>query len=229
VTCQECGAPVLRGSKHGAFCMKPDCRKAFYRARMRAYYKEHPGLRKKWSNRVSEVAKRRRYAKRRQATVDARLTRNAHLLPVHVGPAAPRGRIVLAVRALLARRARGRRPRNWWAGFVAGRCAWCREHFVARAADLSLPAMYCSKRCLKDVERARYGRFTVPTPLRLAIYERDAFTCQLCFTPVDIALGVEHPQGPTLDHIEFRSRGGADDPGNLRLAHRLCNSIRQPA
>jgi 5-methylcytosine-specific restriction endonuclease McrA len=30
-------------------------------------------------------------------------------------------------------------------------------------------------------------------------------------------------QRPTFDHIRPRSKGGADDPANLQLAHAVCN------
>ncbi|AYR00966.1 HNH endonuclease [Arthrobacter phage Hestia] len=31
---------------------------------------------------------------------------------------------------------------------------------------------------------------------------------------------------PSLDHVIPRSKGGGDDEGNLRTAHRWCNAVR---
>jgi len=61
---------------------------------------------------------------------------------------------------------------------------------------------------------------------RLAIYERDGWTCGICLEPVDPAVPPNTTWGATLDHIVPRSKGGNDQPENLRLAHRWCNSVR---
>ena len=61
---------------------------------------------------------------------------------------------------------------------------------------------------------------------RMAIYERDARTCGICCEPVDSTVPANSRWGATLDHIVPRSSGGSDDPANLRLAHRHCNSKR---
>jgi len=68
----------------------------------------------------------------------------------------------------------------------------------------------------------------VPPKVRRAIYERDGWMCQLCDDPVDPDLGQSDLWGPTLDHIVCQSWGEEPDhsPGNLRLAHRWCNSVR---
>lgn len=63
-------------------------------------------------------------------------------------------------------------------------------------------------------------------PRRLAIYERDGWTCGFCLLPVDATLKGDDPFGPTLDHILPRSLGGSDDESNLRLCHRYCNTVR---
>lgn len=68
----------------------------------------------------------------------------------------------------------------------------------------------------------------VPATVRAAIYERDRWTCQLCFEPVDPDLGPSDAWAATLDHIVCQSWGEEPDhsPANLRLAHRWCNSVR---
>lgn len=71
-------------------------------------------------------------------------------------------------------------------------------------------------------------QFKVPPDLRLAIYERDGWTCQLCGDPVDPDLPSTDRWSATLDHIECQSWVLVPDhsPRNLRLAHRVCNARR---
>lgn len=136
---------------------------------------------------------------------------------VHVGPAGC---------GLPARRPpRADVPQGKLRVFVSGPCSWCREPFTI--ID-QLAARYCSKRCLKAAERERSGRFEVPDNVRLSVYERDSWVCQLCFEAVDGGLPVTDIWSATLDHIVCQSWTDAPDhsPSNLRLAHRWCNSKR---
>lgn len=110
---------------------------------------------------------------------------------------------------------------------VAGQCAYCPTYFVGTSG-----AKYCSERCTTNASwKRRYdrrGEFKVTDKLRLAIYERDNFTCQLCNEPVDTTLHYQDTMSATLDHIIPQSHMLIPDHSekNLRLAHRLCNSIR---
>ena len=62
--------------------------------------------------------------------------------------------------------------------------------------------------------------------VREAVYERDEWTCQLCFEPVKPDSDPQSDWYPSLDHIIPQSKGGDHTMENLRLAHRWCNSIR---
>lgn len=64
--------------------------------------------------------------------------------------------------------------------------------------------------------------------VRLAIYDRDGWVCQLCDLPVDRDLHFSHRMAATLDHIECQSWALIPDhsESNLRLAHRSCNAAR---
>ena len=64
--------------------------------------------------------------------------------------------------------------------------------------------------------------------VRLEIYERDGWTCQICLTAVDPTLDPNDRMSATLDHITPRALTlfPDDSPENLRLAHRACNSAR---
>ena len=59
--------------------------------------------------------------------------------------------------------------------------------------------------------------------VRLAIYERDNWRCQLCRKKVDPSLPGGLPLAHSLDHIIPRSLGGSNEPSNLQLAHHECN------
>lgn len=113
---------------------------------------------------------------------------------------------------------------KWWGVIVNGPCAWCGEAFTA----LSGAAKYCSQACSRKAGLARRGDFMPEPRFRYAIYRRDAWTCQLCFEPVERDLRGDdyNPWSPSLDHIIPRSHGGADSWENLRLAHAWCNSVR---
>jgi 5-methylcytosine-specific restriction endonuclease McrA len=62
--------------------------------------------------------------------------------------------------------------------------------------------------------------------LRLAVHERDGWTCWLCQLPLDREVPRDHPAYPSVDHLVPRSMGGPYEEGNLRSAHRACNTIR---
>jgi hypothetical protein len=55
---------------------------------------------------------------------------------------------------------------------------------------------------------------------------RDGWVCWLCDGPIDPALPSTLAGGATVDHVVPRSRGGSNEPANLRLAHRRCNGTR---
>lgn len=63
--------------------------------------------------------------------------------------------------------------------------------------------------------------------VRVEIYERDGWVCHLCDDPVDCVADFNDDFAPSLDHLKPRSKGGSDDPKNLKTAHRLCNSRRR--
>lgn len=62
------------------------------------------------------------------------------------------------------------------------------------------------------------------TPRTLA--DRDGPVCWLCGNEVDPAAPRGSGWAGSVDHVVPRARGGGSEPGNLRLAHRTCNSRR---
>lgn len=117
-------------------------------------------------------------------------------------------------------------------GFVGIACRWCGTAFVHDLRVTGIVPTWCSKRCQRkgaDAKRdALRGRFNISRRDRLAIYERDAWACQLCHEPVDPTLHWSDNMAASLDHIECQSWALIPNhsTSNLRTAHRLCNSIR---
>jgi hypothetical protein len=64
----------------------------------------------------------------------------------------------------------------------------------------------------------------VTTARRLA--QRDGPRCWLCGNDVDLSAPAGSPASASVDHVVPRARGGGSEPGNLRLAHRVCNGRR---
>ena len=62
------------------------------------------------------------------------------------------------------------------------------------------------------------------TPRALA--DRDGAVCWLCGNDVDPTAPRGSGWAGSVDHVVPRARGGGSEPGNLRLAHRSCNSRR---
>lgn len=160
------------------------------------------------------------------ARADAAREAARALLPrglVHVGP------VVRLPRSTVAPVTVVRRTENW-AGFIYGPCAWCGVAFMAATATFK--DKYCSKRCgvrsSTVANRRKRGQFWITDRKRLAIYERDGWTCQLCFSPIDRDAHYQEDWAPSLDHIEPQSAALIPDHSakNLRAAHRWCNAVR---
>lgn len=106
-------------------------------------------------------------------------------------------------------------------------CDWCDapvRSWSGRARDgLTLCTLHRRRKRWAETERDWISR-----PAREAIYERDRWVCGICSQPVDPSLSSLDDMAASLDHIVPRSHTLFPDhsAGNLRLAHRLCNSLR---
>lgn len=108
--------------------------------------------------------------------------------------------------------------------FICGGCRWCGTSVVG-------VGFYCSDNCKKSAafkRRSSGASFQISPRARKEIYERDSWTCQLCWHPVDSELHYRDNWAASLDHIIPQSQQLIPDhsPSNLRLAHRMCNSMR---
>lgn len=107
---------------------------------------------------------------------------------------------------------------------VAASCEQCGISFLGVS---SKPNRFCSMECAIDARpKSDAPRFKIARSVRLSIYMAAKWSCELCGCPTRPDEDYNHPRYPTLDHIQPRSLGGSDDPENLRLACRQCNTLR---
>ena len=97
---------------------------------------------------------------------------------------------------------------------------WCQNGAIARGL---CRWHYAAKR------RKRQVTLHISRSLRLSIYERDGWVCQLCGHPIDRDAAPRTRWSASLDHIEPQSAALVPDnrPTNLRTAHFGCNSSRR--
>lgn len=123
-----------------------------------------------------------------------------------------------------------------YTGYVRGcRCETCRagkaarmqEWHAAYRAENGESQAAASRRLFR--EKNGYwpqgsNKDWISPKIRADLYERDAWSCYLCGSDVDRDGDPNGDLAPSLDHVIPRSRGGSDDPSNLKTAHRACNS-----
>ena len=104
-------------------------------------------------------------------------------------------------------------------------CPVCNKVFVGKAK-------YCSARCKENNKWKLKDGYRHSFPLE-EVYERDNGVCYLCGGLCDwndweerdgvIVYGNLYP---SRDHVVPKSHGGQNSWENIRLAHRICNSIK---
>lgn len=116
-------------------------------------------------------------------------------------------------------------------GVYFGECPDCRKLLTYRFAGAvgSKPCKDCrSIRNRKINARKNHARRGLGK-LDISIYEladRDGERCNICRRKINLTLSGADPMGPTIDHLLPISMGGTNDPLNLALAHRKCNTSR---
>lgn len=58
------------------------------------------------------------------------------------------------------------------------------------------------------------------------LFDRDGGICWLCGKACDIEADPNSNNYPSIDHVVPISLGGKDEWQNIKLAHRICNSLR---
>jgi hypothetical protein len=120
-------------------------------------------------------------------------------------------------------------------GSYERKCAGCAGMFAASDQN----KRFCTQECLWDWRRvglfpkptgeksyrARAERFGVKyeTVIRSRVFERDAWTCGICDTPVDSGLKYPDPMSVSLDHVVPMCAGGTHTYDNVQCSHLYCN------
>jgi hypothetical protein len=97
--------------------------------------------------------------------------------------------------------------KKMWLHVVYGWCRSCREEFTSRWHITFRPRGY-----------ERYAQLRERYPGALERLRSRATACHICNQHFSL------DQPPHLDHVIALSRGGPNDPSNLALAHKVCNS-----
>jgi len=109
-------------------------------------------------------------------------------------------------------------------------CMHCGDTLPQR---MRTDAIFCSQECnygahaLQRKLRARTGEEGKPGYLRAFICNRDRWRCGICRKPVSRERRHPDPLCASLDHVIPVSKGGSNDPWNLRLTHLKCNLERR--
>jgi len=90
---------------------------------------------------------------------------------------------------------------------------YCSLPCQRQAAELRTPGDRSGRGAGRRFPRVRYAA-------RLAIFERDAWRCQICGAPIDPELRFPHPGSATIDH---QDPDGPHEPSNWQSAHLGCN------
>jgi hypothetical protein len=113
------------------------------------------------------------------------------------------------------------------------RCVCCRKAFTRKTEAKRLS--YCSAECSRKVQRHK-GK--VSRRLRIEsgpvhyiplgrLIRRDKGICHICGEAVRRDVDVQHDMAPSRDHVLPLAKGGTHTWGNVRLAHRICNSLKR--
>jgi len=112
--------------------------------------------------------------------------------------------------------------------FVEVPCYYCKEpvwKLASRSGKVSHPT--CKEQRQRDWNRAKNAKRRryryVRSSMFSVISERDEWTCHICGEYVDDSLPSYSRMSPSLDHVIPLSKGGTDDPKNLKLSHFICN------
>ena len=111
-------------------------------------------------------------------------------------------------------------------------CSQCSTFFATPYTTTTCSESCAEQKRLDDRREAKHRRRArqrdayVANVSRRKIYERDHWTCRLCWEPLDRDAKVPHPKAPTIDHVIPLARGGTHEPDNVQAAHFQCNSIK---
>ncbi|SIQ57535.1 HNH endonuclease [Bacillus cereus] len=117
--------------------------------------------------------------------------------------------------------------------YIQKRCKECGKHFNTTRSK----TVYCSKGC-----SLKYNNRRKETTRRKRIIEngnvnweisierllkRDGNACYLCGETVNVNIDTNDDYYPSIEHLIPIAKGGTHTWGNVKVAHRRCNSLKQ--
>jgi len=237
-TCRYCSTPLPNPRR--VQCGAPECKRQYRNERQREFQRKYKAQHGNYYS--------RQYDKPKQYTItcqqcgrEAVVTKQTAQYCSHdcfydarYGEARPRENTREAERrrrhskaaARLERAAAGVRGKGVW---TSGRCSHCGTEFVRHS--FGRPATHCSSGCRRKerltLRRALQYDLDAGRVSRIAIYQRDDWTCHICGDPVDRDAVVPDLAAPVLDHVVPLARGGSHSDDNLKTAHFYCNSVKR--
>lgn len=238
--CPYCSAPLTHPRR--VQCGAPDCKRQYVNERQRGFQARHRAEHGRSYSRRYDKPRTKAYQIvcahcGRDATVTkttAKYCSHACFYDARYGEQRSREYTREAIRlkrrskalGRLEKAAAGTRGHGVW---TAGVCRSCGTTFVRHS--FSTPVVYCSGACRRrekvTLRRALQHDLDAGMVSRIAIYQRDDWTCHICGDPVDRDAVVPDLAAPVLDHVVPLARGGAHDEVNLRTAHFYCNSVKR--
>jgi len=107
-------------------------------------------------------------------------------------------------------------------------CRKCQVLLVKMGQRLPHVCQECSARTERErLARKNHSRRTTgKMPSKAQVLERWGNRCHLCGKKIDLRLSGKDRAGFTFDHVIPVSKGGTNDPENIRPAHFACNIAR---
>ena len=131
------------------------------------------------------------------------------------------------------------KPRPLFKDFVVASCRNCGKPFVKEGQS-----RFCSDKCRKSSSKAQRYRHDDRRLRRMnasecdnitldALINRDGLNCWICGEPCDLedSFWIDKTfyagnRYPSIDHVIPLAKGGTHTWDNVRVAHRICNSIK---
>ncbi|MFZ4150511.1 HNH endonuclease [Streptomyces pseudogriseolus] len=238
--CPYCGAPMTHPRR--VQCGAPECKRRFTNDRAREFQRRYKEVHGNYHSRQYDRGKKRQYSITcahcgREATVtkaSAQYCSHQCFYDGRYGEGRPRENTREATKlrrqakaaARLEKAANGVRGKGVW---TTGRCSNCGTDFTRHS--FSTPATHCSSECRRSdrvlLRRALQRDLDAGRVSRIAIYQRDDWTCHICGDPVDRDAVVPDLAAPVLDHVVPLARRGKHSEDNLKTAHFYCNSVKR--
>jgi 5-methylcytosine-specific restriction endonuclease McrA len=102
-------------------------------------------------------------------------------------------------------------------------CRECGTIFVTKYRHVT-----CSLSCRRERNERRRGA-AFSRSHRLAIFDRDGWTCGICHEDVNPNVECPSPMSAVVDHIIPISLRGEHSTRNAQCAHWICNSRKGPS